>query len=646
MTKKIIYITFLFVFGSIYSQSKLKKADKLYEAYAFSEATIIYEDFITKNENNIDKETLIKTANAFYFINDMRKAATYYEKAYNISSLQQPYLSKYVWSLRGIREYEKADTVYLKYLESLGDAAAINRFKQDVEIFNELLHTEEESRFTIFNLETNTPYSDFGAVFYNDQVVFSSARPAQGIIKDIYSWNEQPYLSLFVAERTPHGELANIELFSKQITSNFHDATFSFSSDNESVYYTSSNVNKKRLVLDNFSKNNFKVYRAKLIDGELSNIEDLFFNSDGYSVGHPHVTSDNKYLFFASDMPGGYGGADIYYCEIYEDGMISTPKNAGANVNTLGNDYFPFFIDNKLYFSSSGHLGFGGLDIYESDFSKETGFSKPVNLGKVVNTPYDDFSIVFHKDEKNGYFSSNRPGGKGDDDIYAFFRKPLPCDQFVTGTVIDKKSKEALSEVSIVVKDSLNYTIQEVKTDADGKYEVKIPCNQKVMITASKEEYVDKSQEQTIGDVDGEYTTPLNFELDKLSDLIVKDESGLEKINLDPIYFDYDKWDITPQAATALDKAVEVMSIFPKMVIKIEAHTDSRGTDSYNLSLSDKRAKATQEYLYSKGLEADRIVSAIGYGESRLLNHCSNGVKCSNEEHDINRRSDFIILEK
>src|SRR5690606_16372895 len=164
-----------------------------------------------------------------------------------------------------------------------------------------------------------------------------------GIIKDIYSWNEQPFLSLFLAERSTHGELVNIQLLSKQLTSGYHDATFCLAPDNVTVYFSSSNLDRKKLILDDFQKNNFKLYKAKLVDGKLVEKEELHISSDAYSTGHPYITSDNKYLFFASDMPGGYGGADIYYCEIYEDGMLSSPKNAGANINTSGNDFFPFF---------------------------------------------------------------------------------------------------------------------------------------------------------------------------------------------------------------------------------------------------------------------------------------------------------------
>lgn len=643
MKKPILY-TILLLSSFCFSQSQLKKADRLYNSNAYTGAAENYKSYIEES-SNVDAETYLKAADANYYTNNMRQAATYYEKASAIlGSLEEPYISRYFRSLRSVRDYKKADGIYLEYLKKNADSTEIQTFIKDVAAFNKVMNSETPSRYTVTDLEINTKYSDFVNMIYGGQVIFSSSRP--GAAKQIYAWNEQPYLSQFTAKRTETGELADPTLFAPQVSTNFHDATLAIVPNSNVVYFTSSAIKKNRLVLDDGRNNNFNIYKGNLVDGKITDKESVFFDGKDYSTGHPSVSDDGKYLFFASDMPGGFGDADIYYCEIYEDGKLSTPKNAGPNINTSGNDFFPSMTENTLYFSSNGHVGFGGLDLYSSEFSKEEGFGLAENLGKIANTPYDDFSIVFNKDNQTGYLSSNREGGKGDDDIYYFLRKPLPCDQFISGTIIDKSSRENLVDAVVTVKDALETTIQTVNTNEDGTYQVKIPCGNTVTLTAAKEGYVESTKTITTGIVDGEFTPKVDFELNKYEDIIVKDDKGVEKIKLDAIYFDYDKWDITPQSALVLDKAAAVMKDLPEMTIKIESHTDSRGSADYNLKLSDKRAKATQEYLYAQGIDHKRIESAIGYGESRLLNGCSDGVKCTNAEHDVNRRSDFIILKR
>jgi outer membrane protein OmpA-like peptidoglycan-associated protein/tetratricopeptide (TPR) repeat protein len=639
----ITYILFTLLATTVFSQAELKRADRLYNNNAFMKAVKVYDNYI-KEAKKVDIETYLKAAEANYNVNNMRQAASYYKMAYELSNtIDKENLSKYVRSLRSIREYEKADELWLSYLESEGDKEFIKSFKEEQINFGEILNDETPSRYTLINLESNTEYSDFGTASFNDKIVFSSSRP--GAAKELYAWNEQPYLSLFVADTTSNGELIEPSLLSRQISTEFHDATIAFSKNNNTVYFASSNINKNRLVLDDSRNNNFKLYKGEIKDGKITNKEPLHFNSDYYSVGHPFVSPDGNFLFFVSDMPGGFGEADIYYAKIYEDGMISNPINAGPLVNTHGNDFFPFIIEKSFYFSSDGHVGFGGLDIYEGVFNFKDSFSEIKNIGKTANTAYDDFAIYFNEDHETGYISSNRPNGKGDDDIYYFKREPLSCDQYITGTVIDKNSRQVLFNTKITLKDIDNNILFSMITNEKGGYTTQIPCETRVIISAEKEKYISATKEAETFDIDGEYTDPTNFELNKIEDIIVVDE-GVEKIKLDPIFFEYDKWEVTPQAAMVLDKAASVLSDIPDMVIKIEAHTDSRGSDAYNYELSNKRAKATQEYLFSQGIEKNRIVSARGFGEQMLLNKCKNGIKCSNEEHFKNRRSNFIIIKR
>ncbi|WP_278022056.1 OmpA family protein [Flavobacterium ginsengisoli] len=324
---------------------------------------------------------------------------------------------------------------------------------------------------------------------------------------------------------------------------------------------------------------------------------------------------------------------------------MSSPQNLGANINTIGNEVFPFFQNGVLYFSSDGHYGWGDLDVYESKLLPDGTFSTPKNLGAPINSNKDDFSFIIDKTDSYGYFSSNREGGKGDDDIYSFVKGKPVCNQSISGMAIDHKTKKPLTDVTIMAYNSFSEILGETKTNFDGKYAIEVPCNKVVKMIAAKPNYSsdDKTVETT--SENGGEIKDVNFELSNYDDLVVK-KQGVEKVDVNPIYFDYNKYNITPKAVEELSKVVFVMQKFPNIRIKIESHTDSRGKDAYNLKLSDNRAKSTRDYILSQGIDASRIESAIGYGETRLVNRCKNGVKCSEEEHVQNRRSDFIIIQK
>lgn len=375
------------------------------------------------------------------------------------------------------------------------------------------------------------------------------------------------------------------------------------------------------------------------------NPEKVFFNSKNYSVGHPSLSEDGRWLFFASDMPGGYGETDLYVVKVAEDGTMGSPINLGPTINTIGNELFPYFRNGILYFSSDGHFGWGDLDVYQSKFSVNMSFSEPRNLGSPINSNKDDFAYIVDDTDTYGYFSSNRAQGKGSDDIYSFVKSKPECNELISGKVTNIKSKLSITEATISVYDTFGDLVTTTTTNANGEYQITLPCNKKVKITASKTNHSTEQRELETGKTDGKQTPDINFELSNYDDLIVMDK-GQEKISVNPIFFNYDKSDITPQAIVELDKVVFVLQKFPNVKIKIESHTDSRGKDSYNMRLSDDRAKSTQTYIISKGIDPSRIESAIGYGESRLVNKCSNNVKCSEDEHFKNRRSDFIIIEK
>ncbi|WP_409416923.1 OmpA family protein [Flavobacterium sp. PS2] len=643
--KKFYILSLLFSFVSILAQTNLKKADALFKNYSYTDAAKAYEECLQK----IDKpsvQTLKNAADSYYFISDNRNALKWYQKLYEVQgdNLSDIYYLRYIQSMKGVMDYDNADKVTKEYLNKKGDQKEIDRYIYQKKLLDSL--SKAKSLYTLKNIAINTDKSDFGATFYGDKVVFTSARDTGNFDKKLYNWNKQPFLNLYVAERSAiDGSLFNEVLFIPNVMSKYHEATVTFSPDWKTMYYTTNILKKNKLVIDESRTNNFQIIKGTIEDNKLVKTEKVFFDSDKYSVGHPYLSDDGKMLFFASDMPGGYGETDLYVVKIADDGTMSSPQNLGPTINTLGNDVFPSYRNGVLYFSSDGHYGLGDLDVYESKLSGELNFSAPRNLGAPINSNKDDFSFVIDPKENYGYVSSNRAQGKGDDDIYYFTKGKPICNQLVSGQAINTKTKKGLSDTFIIAYDVYDAVITETKTDADGNYKLEVPCNKRIKMTANKPNFSgDEKFIETTKDNNAEIKD-VNFYLSNYDDLVVK-KDGVEKVDINPIFFDYDKSNINPQAAAELDKVVFVMQKFPKIKIKIESHTDSRGKDAYNMKLSDARAKSTQTYILSKGIEPFRIASAIGYGESRLVNKCSNGVKCTEQEHLANRRSDFIVIEK
>jgi outer membrane protein OmpA-like peptidoglycan-associated protein/tetratricopeptide (TPR) repeat protein len=642
--KKIFTLLLLISITSVFSQAKLKKADHLFKTFHYVDAAKAYEEYL-KDVDKPSIQTLKNVADSYYKVDDHRNALRWYQKLFDIqgNTLTDDYFLKYIQSMKGITDYEKADKLTKEYLTNKGDQKQINHFISQKRINDSTALAK--NLYSILNLDINSSKADFGAAFYGDKIIFTSARDSTSLSK-LYSWNKEPFLNLYVADRNSNdGNLFSETLFLPNVMTKFHEATATFSPDLKNIYYTTNIVLKKKMIIDKSRTNNFQIIKGQIENGKLVQSEGVYFNSPNYSVGHPSLSEDGRWLFFASDMPGGFGETDLYVVKVAEDGTMGSPINLGSTVNTKGNELFPYFRNGTLYFSSDGHFGWGDLDIYQSKFSVNMSFSEPVNLGSPINSNKDDFSFIIDDTESYGYISSNRAMGKGNDDIYSFTKAKADCNQIISGKVINSKSKVELKSATINVYDAFNDLIVTTKTDENGNYKFSIPCDKKVKITASKINHSEESKEVQTKDMDGEEIKDINFELSNYDDLIVK-EKGQEKIDINTIFFDYDKFSIAQQAEIELDKVVFVMKKFPNVKIKIESHTDSRGKDSYNLKLSDDRAKSTQTYIISKGIDPSRIESALGYGESRLTNRCSNGVICNEDEHFKNRRSDFIIIQK
>ncbi len=410
------------------------------------------------------------------------------------------------------------------------------------------------------------------------------------------------------------------------------------------MYFTGNNYGKK-LTRDSKGINHLKIYQSQKVDGKWTEATELAFNSDSYSTGHPALSKDGKKLYFASDMPGSIGDSDIFVVDVLEDGSFSSPKNLGPEINTEQKEMFPFINEEKLYFSSNGHPGLGGLDIYEATFDEENGFSTVKNIGMPINSNKDDFSYIVNEETKKGFFASNREGGKGFDDIYSF--KHLIVEDVTTninaiaGIVTELLTGDVMPKALVQLLDENNVKLKEIETGEDGSFIFEdLDTNTKYILKTHKETFFVSELEIATMEND---TINVTAAMKKLKEMIDV-EDGIRKLKTEMIHFDFDKSYIREDASKELDKLIKVMTEYPNMVIKIASHTDSRGSAVYNDYLSEKRAKSTREYIISQGIDANRIENAIGYGEQQLLNECNGRVACPEGKHYLNRRSEFIIV--
>lgn len=625
----------------------LQKADQYFDKMWYAEAAELYEEALNKDANNYSLEILQKAGDSHYYNTNMERAYYYYNIIFERyeEEVSPDQIFKYAHTLKGTGKYSKSKRMmrlYDKQVEK-GNVGSKLDFKADQKetILDNILNME--LKYGLKNLAINTKYSEFSPMFCNDdEIVFASAKDSSIFNTRRYKWNNQPYLDLYVSKVNKESQDLKAAIrFSKKINSKYHEASVTFTPDNSTMYFTRNNYGKK-LKRDKNGVNHLKIYVSKKVDGEWMEAEEVPFNSDDYSTGHPALSPDGKKLYFVSDMPGTIGDTDIFVVDVLDNGSYSEPKNLGPGINTEQKEMFPFINDKKLYFASNGHVGLGGLDVYEVAYDEE-GFKEVINMGQPINSNKDDFSYIVNEEDQKGYFASNRRGGKGDDDIYSFERLVLEevVKNAISGVVTELITGDLMPKALVTLLDENNIKLKEMVTEDDGSFVFEdLESNTKYTIKTTRSEFFENV---VTAETKKNEVVNVDIKMKKLKELIVI-EDGIKKLKTDMIFFDFDKSYIRKDASLELDKLVEVMTEYKDMVIKIESHTDSRGPDVYNKYLSDKRAKSTRAYLISKGISADRIESAIGYGEERLINECGNGVRCSREKHELNRRSEFVIV--
>ncbi|AXT20188.1 hypothetical protein D7030_03480 [Flavobacteriaceae bacterium AU392] len=624
------YLIILLIFSSSFSFAQKNVADKFFNNYAYIKASEFYENAYNKGDDS--EHVLTRLGDCYYNNSNSEKAAYWYKLALEkYPKLNTEYILKYVQTQQSLGNYDEVD----KWLTSLNESK-----RKNSEEIKALISTEQ-TFVDIKNLELNSEFSDFGAIVYNNKIFFASSRNTfddTGNRK--YGWNDEPFLDIYEATVTGEEQvISNINLINaSKVNTKYHEASIALTNDGKTLYFTRDNVNKRnRLGYDDEGTTHLKIYRATLENGSWENIEELPFNDDVSSTGHPTLSLDNKKLYFVSDREGGFGSTDIYVVDILEDGKFSEPKNLGDNINTSGREMFPFIAkDNMLYFSSDENINIGLLDIFKSNILNDSN-AQAENLGAPYNSGYDDFAFFIDTDKESGYFSSNRPGGKGGDDIYSF--NTYQCQQIIKGTARNIKTNEILPNVTVKLIDNTGKIIKETTSSATGEYQFEdVNCDEDFTILGSVPDYKDDTKQ---------VRTSAIKNTDSTVDLFLTPLVDNCEIVINPIFFDFDKWNIRADSKAELENIVDVMNQHPEMVIKIESHTDSRGTNRYNMRLSDRRAKSTRDYLISRGIDASRFESAIGYGESQLINECNddNRFRCSEAKHQENRRSHFYIVD-
>ncbi|CAM1358890.1 OmpA family protein [Tenacibaculum xiamenense] len=629
MKRIIVILLLLGICLSSYGQRRYA-ANRYFKEYAYSKSAELYQQLYNKGDRSY--EVISRLADSYYFTSSYKKAEDSYknlmEQHEGVASPE--HFFRYAQVLKSNGNVPESDKWLLKLKELKGNDSRVLALEANKQYFSEYTN-RPKTYVNIHNLAINTEYSDFGGFVHDGYFYFSSTR-ADSENKKIYKWNNQPYLNIYKSEEQQLQEGGSLDVGASQkltsLSSKFHESNAIISKDGSTMYFTRDNASGD---VEKTAK--LKIYKAKKqYDDTWGGIEELPFNNDDYSIGHPSLSADGRTLYFVSDMPGGYGETDLYQVSISEDGTFGEPENLGKDINTEGREMFPYIgSNNRLYFASDGHLGLGALDVFESKLGG-LGYEAPVNLGAPINGPLDDFGFIIDKERKAGYFSSNREGGKGDDDIYSF--RIYQCKEVISGVVSENKTGEPISGVSVRLIDDKGEPVSEQTTSSDGGYSfTEIDCERKYVVVASKPEYIQGQIEQTTLDIDKK-ELQANIALESL---IVEDQ-----IVINPIYFDFNLDTIRADAEYELEHIVSVMKAHPEMIIRIESHTDSRGPAEYNERLSQRRADSTRDYIVSRGISSDRIESAIGYGERQLINDCRED--CTEEEHEQNRRSYFFIV--
>jgi outer membrane protein OmpA-like peptidoglycan-associated protein/tetratricopeptide (TPR) repeat protein len=615
-------------------QAKINSVDKKYDSYAYVNIIKTYEKVALKGYKSEDM--FKKLGDSYYFNSEFEGAAKWYGELFAMNTkIDAEYYYRYAQSLRATGQTEQANKMMEEFNTKFKEDIRGKLYKENVNYLDQI--KANSGRYKIEDAGINSKYSDYGTFVYNTKVYFASARDTGNFSQRKHTWTGEYFTNIYVSDV----DSVKVKKIKTALNSKFHEATPVFTKDGKTVYFTRNNyINGKK------GKNEDKItlvklYKASLENNKWTNITVLPFTSDNYSTAHPALSPDEKTLYFSSDMPGTLGQSDIYKVSINDNNSYGTPIDLGSTINTEGKETFPFVTsENEIYFSSDGRPGLGGLDVFVGKLEDNGTVTAIQNIGEDVNSPKDDFAYSIDPVSRKGYFSSNKDGGHGSDDIYKFIEtKKLKCIQELSGIISDAETRIPLPGAKVIL-----YEDQTMKNtiiaDASGSYVFSVECGKTYDVRAEKTDYATKEVTITVGELTGKTNLPIA--LDKaICKVMVGDDLG-KCFGIKMIYFDLNKSNIRTEAALDLEKILDVLHDNPTMKLDIRSHTDSRQTHKYNQLLSEQRAKSTLNWLIKNGINANRLTGK-GFGETQLVNNCSDNVQCTEEEHQMNRRSEFII---
>ncbi len=624
------------------SNGYIKSGDKEYENLSYSKAITKYEKALNGQPDNLDLK--LKLAESHRHLNQSEQAEKYYSEVADSIPFPTEHKRNYAQVLMKNNKYDEARPYLEQYIAANPDDQLAKDLLASTTSVNEL--KEDTSAYMLTELPLDFTVSMFGPAHYKNGIVFAGETEIQSAAST-NPWTGYSYLDMFYMEKKSDGNWDIAEKFTENLNGKFHDGPATFNEAQDMIIYTRSAMrNEKKQLVNEKNENQFYLYTSKKVNGEWSEPEELPFNSMSYSVGHPALTPDGKTLYFSSDKPGGYGGSDLYRAT-YDGATWSEPVNLGNTINTEGNEVFPYVAkDGKLYFSSEGHQTLGGLDVFVAE-ERSGVWTNPVNLAYPLNSSRDDFALIINENDTTGLVSSNRSGV---DMIYEYVK--IPPVFTVEGVAMLKDTGKPLEGVLVTVVNKTDGDSATYSTKSNGRFSFNLLPAKQYILRGEKEGYFTVSESFETGNKSMEKNVNLVFNIDE----IVTSESGTgsgvgagvganKTYDVGNVFYDYDKAEIRKDARPTLDKLVQMLKDNPTISIEVQSHCDSRGPDDYNMRLSNRRAASVVNYLASKGIDKSRLKSK-GFGESRPVNGCKDGVECSEAQHQDNRRTEFIVLKK